>query len=41
MPALGSEAYDLYFSVDRKSKKGKDISNVTLMISKGFDSFVT
>jgi len=41
MPALGSGAYDLYFSVDRKSKKEKDISNVTMMISKGFDSFIT
>ena len=41
LPALGSEAYDLYFAVDRKSKKEKDISQVTLMISKGFDSFVT
>ncbi|MEP7256115.1 MAG: hypothetical protein ABI666_10070 [Ferruginibacter sp.] len=41
LSALGSEAYDLYFTVDRKSKKEKDISQVTLMISKGFDSFVT
>lgn len=41
MPALGSEAYDLYFSVDKKSKREKDISKVTLMISKGFDSFIT
>jgi len=41
MPALGSGAYDLYFSVDRKSKKEKNISNVTMMISKGFDSFIT
>jgi len=41
MPALGSEAYDLYFSVDKKSKREKDISKVTLMISKGFDIFVT
>jgi len=41
MPALGSEAYDLYFSVDKKSKREKDISNVTMMISKGFDAFVT
>jgi hypothetical protein len=41
IPALGSEAYDLYFSVDKKSKREKDISNVTMMISKGFDAFVT
>jgi predicted RNase H-like nuclease (RuvC/YqgF family) len=41
MPVLGSEAYDLYFSVDKKSKREKDISNVTMMISMGSDDFVT
>ena len=41
LPALGNEAYDLYFAVDKKSKKEKNISQVTMMISKGFDSFVT
>ena len=41
MPELGSEAYDLYFSVDKKSKKEKDVSKVTLMISTGFDNFIT
>ncbi len=41
MPALGNDSYDLYFSVDRKSRKEKEISQVTMMISKGFDSFVT
>ena len=41
LAALGSSAYDLYFSVDRKSKKEKDQSTVTLMISKDFDNFIT
>ena len=38
---LGSEPYDLYFMVDKKSKKDKDNSVITMMISKGFDEFVT
>ena len=41
LPELGSDSYDLYFSVDRKSKKEKEISAVTLMISKGDDNFIT
>jgi hypothetical protein len=39
--ALGNEAYDLYFSIDRKSRKEKDVSSVTLLISKGIDNFIT
>lgn len=41
LPELGSESYDLYFMVDKKSRKDKENSTVTLMISKGFESFVT
>ncbi len=41
LAALGGGAYDLYFSVDRKSKKDKELSTVTLMISKDFDNFIT
>ncbi len=37
---LGSDSYDLYFSADRKSRKEKEYSTLTLMIAKGFDSFV-
>ena len=37
---LGNDSYDLYFSADRKSRKEKDYSTLTLMIAKGFDSFV-
>jgi peptidoglycan hydrolase CwlO-like protein len=40
LAALGKEAYDLYFAVDRKSRKEKDYSTVTFMISKGIDNFV-
>lgn len=37
---LGSESYDLYFMADRVSRKNKENSTLTLMVSKGFDSFV-
>ncbi|WP_462254306.1 hypothetical protein [Ferruginibacter sp.] len=40
MPELGNDSYDLYFMADRKSRKEKENSNLTLMISKGFDSFI-
>ncbi len=38
---LGSGNYDLYFMVDRVSRKDKGNSTVTLMLSKGFDAFVS
>lgn len=41
LEALGSKEHDLYFSVDAKGRKEKNISVVTLMISKGFDDFAT
>jgi hypothetical protein len=37
---LGSETYDLYFKYDRKSRKEKDKSIVTLLLSPGYDNFV-
>ncbi len=37
---LGNDSYDLYFMADRVSRKNKENSTLTLMISKGFDSFV-
>ena len=39
--AFSNEPLDLYFSVDRKSKKEKEISVVTFLISKGGENFVT
>jgi Skp family chaperone for outer membrane proteins len=41
LPQIGNEAYDMYFMVDRKSKKEKESSVVTLMVSKGYDNFVS
>lgn len=41
LPELGTEAYDLYYMIDKVSRKDKGTSTVTLMISKGFDNFVS
>jgi hypothetical protein len=41
LPELGNESYDLYFMVDRISRKDKGNSTVTLMISKGYETFVS
>ncbi|MEO6722807.1 MAG: hypothetical protein ABIN67_20740 [Ferruginibacter sp.] len=36
---LGPDAYDLYFKTERKSKKEKDVTLVTMMVSTGNDNF--
>ena len=41
MQELGSDLYDLYFMVDRVSRKDKGNSTVTMMVSKGFETFVS
>ena len=38
---LGDGTYDLYFMVDKKAKKDKDNSVITLLIAKGNEQFVT
>jgi hypothetical protein len=38
---LGADMYDLYFMVDKKSRKDKDNSKITLLISKGLEQFVS
>lgn len=38
---LGTESYDLYFMADRISRKNKDNSTLTMLISKGYDNFVS
>ena len=40
LPQLGPDSYDLYFKTDRKSKKEKDATTVTLMISSGYEKFI-
>ena len=39
MPELGSGEYDLYYMAERKSRRNKDNSTLTLMISKGEENF--
>ena len=41
MHEFGPDTYDIYIMVERKSRKENDVSNVTMMISKGFDAFVS
>lgn len=38
---LGEGTYDLYFMIDKKSRKDKDNSTITLLISSGYDKFLT
>ncbi|MBS4042307.1 MAG: hypothetical protein KGZ59_00630 [Chitinophagaceae bacterium] len=40
MPEFGNETYDIYVLVERKSRQEKDVSNVTFLMSKGFEHFV-
>lgn len=37
---LGPDSYDLYFKTDRKSKKEKDATTVTMLISSGYEKFI-
>jgi len=38
---LGTETYDLFFKVDKKSKKDKTNATITMLVSKGNENFVT
>ncbi|HUS00145.1 MAG TPA: hypothetical protein VMY77_00375 [Chitinophagaceae bacterium] len=41
LPELGSGTYDVYFKVDRKSKKEKDMSHVTMLVSRGNEVYIS
>ena len=41
MPEIGPGTYDLYFAMDKKSRKEKDVTSITMLISKGNENFVT
>lgn len=41
LAALGEGSYDLYFNTDRMSKREKDKSTLYMLISKGYDNFVS
>lgn len=40
MPEFGNELYDIYVLVERKSRQEKEVSNVTFLMSKGFENFI-
>ncbi len=40
MPEFENEPYDIYVLVERKSRQEKEISNVTFLMSKGFENFM-
>jgi len=41
LPELGAGNYDLYFKTDRKSRKEKDITILTMMVASGFEKFIS
>lgn len=41
MSELGSGTYDLYFKAERKSRKEKDITILTMLVANGFEKFVS
>lgn len=41
MSELGSGTYDLYFKAERKSRKEKDITILTMLVSSGYEKFIS
>jgi hypothetical protein len=41
MKELGEGVYDIYIQVVRKSRQEKEVSTVTMLISKGYENFAT
>ena len=41
LPELGNQPYDLYFKIDRKSKKDKDVAVVNMLVSLGNEIFIS
>lgn len=41
LPELGPQPYDLYFRVDRRTKKDKDNSVVSMLVSSGNENFIS
>lgn len=41
LSALSNEPLDIYISVERKSRKEKEVSVITMLLAKGEDNFVT
>ena len=40
MPEMGNNNYDLYFKTSRKSRKEKDATTVTMLVSAGYEKFI-
>lgn len=40
LPELGPDTYDLYFDAARKSRREKEMTVVTLLISSGYEKFI-
>ena len=40
LPELGPDTYDLYFDASRKSRREKDITTVTMLVSSGYEKFI-
>lgn len=41
MSELGSGTYDLYFKAERKSRKEKDVTILTMLASSGYEKFIS
>lgn len=41
LPELGNQTYDLYFKTDRKSRKDKDNTVVSMLVSSGNENFIS
>jgi hypothetical protein len=41
LSALSNEPLDIYISVERKSRKEKEVSVITMLLAKGEDNFIT
>ncbi len=41
LPDLNNQKLDLYFKIERKSKQEKDQSMMSMLVSKGYDNFIS
>src|ERR1044071_677172 len=41
LPALNNQKLDMYFKVEQKSRTDKDKSTIYLLVSKGYDNFIS
>lgn len=41
LPALNNQKLDLYFKIERKGRKAKEQSTMSMLVSKGYDNYVS